>query len=167
MKKNLLYAAAVFMPVVLVSIFIVYISNPYFSVIGIVMSALISFFTYKDIFGQDFSCEDVLEDKDVKDFLKNETAFTEEEYKKISNPDFWLDLCVKLATVNAATRNMVLVQATGLILFFAMSEKSFMDTTLLLTTPICVSCVGSIISNLTFLRKFSKLFKRLAEVATK
>lgn len=164
MNKNISFINANLFPLVMVCIFEVYLYNFYVALIGLVLIASMLFLSYKTIFGTDYSESNFREDKDICELLEKKEAFTKEEYQKISNPNFWVEIMGKLKTIYAHSRNTTLLQFLGLVLFFFFSEMKPNDALVLLMMPTCYMGISRA-TYLPFFKKLMKIFKKAEDVA--
>lgn len=164
-KKLYLLVLAIFVPTIAVCVFMINIGNIYASLAGIAVVVTMFVTSYNDICGKDSSVEDVLEDKDIQSIMKDKNLrkkLNKAEFEKVSNPEFWLNFLVKVTTVLAFSRNVVLMQISGLVAFFFFSERQIGDSLLYLSLPSVCLGVYAVIS-LVFFRKKVKLLGKIVE----
>jgi len=161
MKKIILMLAAL-VPVAVVGVFSCMSDNDYIPVGGLIAIIGLFIWSYKDIFGNECSKEDVLKDREIQEILTNaKSRLSKEEYDEIAASNFWLDILSKMKIINAGARNIVFMQIFGLILFI-FSEKTCMDMAVYLTTPTLYLAFANGIAYLIFFRSFKRLLKKLA-----
>ena len=165
MKSTKLYLLimATLIPSIMVCMFIITIGNVYVSLVGITLIATMLGMSYKDIYKEKYSAEDILNDSDIQDILMDNDlrkTLGKEEFQMVSKPEFWLDFLLKATAVFALTRNIVLMQISGIAVFFIFTRWNLEGSLLYLIFPTLCMSISSMIS-MAFIKKQIKLFGKL------
>ena len=160
MKKIILMLAAL-VPVAVVGVYSCMSDNDYIPVSGLIVIIGLFIWSYKDIFGNEYSKEDIRKDRELQENLaKAKKVLSKEEYDAVSNPNFWIDILSKMQISNAGTRNTVFMQIFGLLMF-VFSERTCNDLVLYITAPMLYMAFVNGISYL-FFRSFKRFLNQLA-----
>ena len=161
--KLYLLIMATLIPSIMVCMFIITIGNVYVSLVGITLIATMLGMSYKDIYKEKYSAEDILNDSDIQDILMDNDlrkTLGKEEFQMVSKPEFWLDFLLKATAVFALTRNIVLMQISGIAVFFIFTRWNLEGSLLYLIFPTLCMSISSMIS-MAFIKKQIKLFGKL------